>query len=271
LMLAIHSGHGEFARCVMSVSDSEDAFSLMNDAFNIAEEYQTPVIVMTDKHIAEGIYTQKPYGDRGSEIRRGKLITKPAELKKLKSADRYDPSAKDGISPRWLPGSEAATYVAQGDEHRADGSVDESAENAKAQMEKRMKKLEAMKRELPEPELFIEGRSQISDSSTDFDLLIVGWGSTKGAMLDVLTEICDLKSDISVGYLHYTYLWPLKTERFEKLTAKAKKVVFIEGNATGQLQMLLNQPGADHIRKYDGRPFFYNELRDALLSRLSRS
>ncbi len=263
LMLAIHSGHGEFARCVLSVSDSDDAFSLMNEAFNIAEEYQTPVIVMTDKHIAEGIYTQKPYDDaafRGqlSAINRGKLVTKSAELKKLKSSDRYDPSAKDGISPRWLPGSEAATYVAQGDEHRADGSVDESASNAKAQMEKRLKKLEVMKSNLPDAEL-------IGHQSPE--VLLVGWGSTKGIIEDVLKD--PALKHAKIGYLHYTYLWPLKTERFEKLSAKAEKVLFIEGNATGQLQMLMNQPQAVHIRKYDGRPFFYNELLKEISSHCS--
>jgi 2-oxoglutarate/2-oxoacid ferredoxin oxidoreductase subunit alpha len=262
LMLAIHAGHGEFARCVLSVSDSDDAFALMNEAFNIAEEYQTPVIVMTDKHIAEGIYTQKPYTGK-ADIKRGLLVTKPAELKKLKSTDRYDLHAEDGISPRWLPGSEAATYVAQGDEHSADGSVDESAHNAHGQMDKRLKKLEAMKKTLPEPELFraVSGKPlAISTNDSDVDVLLVGWGSTKGAVMDVLTELTANRQSLSIGYLHYTYLWPLKTERFEKLAAKAKKVIFIEGNATGQLQMLMHQPAADCIRKYDGRPFFYNEL-----------
>lgn len=260
LMLAIHSGHGEFARCVMAVSDSDDAFSLMNDAFNIAEEYQTPVIVMTDKHIAEGIYTQQPYAgikNQESRIMRGRLITDPDELKKLKSGDRYDPTAPDGISPRWLPGNEAATYCAQGDEHSPDGSVDESAKNAVEQMEKRMKKLDAMRKALPEPEFV---------GHADPEVLLVGWGSTKGAVEDVLKDpSLDGKK---IGYLHYTYLWPLKTETLEKLSAKAKKVVFVEGNATGQLQMLLNKPEADHIRKYDGRPFFYNELLEQISSHL---
>ncbi len=276
LMLAIHSCHGEFARCVMSVSDSDDAFSLMNDAFNIAEEYQTPVIVMTDKHIAEGIYTQENYQlhpSAGAEIKRGRLITKPPELKKLKSTDRYDPTAKDGISARWLPGSEAATYVAQGDEHRADGSVDESAANAIAQMDKRMKKLEAMKRELPEPELYEAASHQpiASSDNPEVDLLIIGWGSTKGAVLDVFASRGPETGDC-IAYLHYSYLWPLKTERLQAMMKKAKKVVLIEGNKTAQLGMLIRQETGidieDKILKYDGRPFFYNELLEKISSHL---
>ncbi len=261
LMLAIYGGHGEFARCVISVSDSDDSFALMNEAFNIAEQYQTPVIVMTDKHIAEGIYTQAPYKGK-AQIKRGRLVTKPAELRKLKSSDRYDPTAKDGISARWLPGNEAATYVAQGDEHRADGSVDEGAANAVAQMDKRLKKMVAMKKSLPEPEL-------IGHSSPD--LLVIGWGSTKSAIEDVLGSESLKKKKI--GYLHYRYLWPMKTDRLTKLMKKAKKVVLIEGNATAQLGMLIRQETGvdidDKILKYDGRPFFFNELLKEISSRIS--
>ncbi len=215
LFLAVHGGHGEFSRCVVSVSDSEDAFYLMNEAFNIAEEFQTVVIVLTDKHIAEGIYTQRPY-DMNAVIRRGNLITDPGELRQLRSTDRFDPAAADGISKRWLPGSEAATYVAQGDEHRADGSVDESSKNADEQMHKRMKKQTALLKAMPDPELYVlkNGKLEMSADDNKLDLLLVGWGSTKGAVLDALEN---LSTDSTVGYLHYTWLWPMNAERFEVL------------------------------------------------------
>src|SRR3989338_11308290 len=127
LLLAVGGSHGEFPRLVMSVSDAEDCFSLMPEAFTLAEESQLPVIGLTDKHIAEGLTTIPAFDQKRAEIRRGKLITDPKALKKLKSTDRYDPNAKDGITPRWLPGSEASTFNAQADEHNGDGSIDESA------------------------------------------------------------------------------------------------------------------------------------------------
>ncbi|HVW66200.1 MAG TPA: 2-oxoacid:acceptor oxidoreductase subunit alpha [Candidatus Peribacteraceae bacterium] len=272
LLMAVNTSHGEFARCVMSASDSEDAFHLMPEAFNIAEEFQTPVIVLTDKHIAEGIYTQKLYDQKKTKIRRGKLIVKAEELKKVKSSDRFDPTAKDGISKRWLPGAKAATYNAQADEHSPDGSVDESAHNAVLQMEKRMRKMDAMKQALPEPELFISGqRSEVRGQKDQaLDLLIVSWGSNKGVILDVLQESSFAKKKI--GYLHYTYMWPLKTERFEALSKKAKHVVFIECNYQAQLlQLLRMQCGTKEnkvLLKYDGRPFFYHELKEALMKHL---
>lgn len=252
LLLAVNTAHGEFTRCVLSVSDGEDAFHLMNEAFNIAEEFQISVIVLTDKQIAEALYTQAPYDQSKTKLNRGsKLVTSSSELAKLKSADRYDASVKDGVSKRWLPGAEAETFAAQGDEHDGAGVVDETAATAKAQIDKRLRKIEALKKSLPEPEVF---------GAKNPDILLVGWGSTKDTVLDALKDPALEKKKI--GYLHYTYLWPMKTDALEKI--KAKKVALVEGNATGQLGMLIRQECGLHIEKkilkYDGRPFFVDEL-----------
>jgi 2-oxoglutarate ferredoxin oxidoreductase subunit alpha len=259
LLMAVDTAHGEFTRCVLSVSDSQDAFDLMPIAFNLAEKYQISVIVLTDKQISEALYTQKPYEMKNATLDRGKLITDTKKLKTLKATDRYDPKAENGISPRWLPGSDAATYCAQGDEHSSDGTVDESARNALEQIEKRMKKMDALKKELPEPELF---------GAKDPELLVVGWGSTKGAVLDALKS--DDLSEKKISYLHYTYVWPLKTDVFDRLQRSAKRVVLIEGNYQGQLGLLLQQQCRasfhDKILKYDGRPFFYDEVVSSLLT-----
>lgn len=102
----------------------------------------------------------------------------------------------------------------------------------------------------------------MENSAKELDLLLVSWGSNKGVILDVLKDPA-LKGK-KIGYLHYTYLWPLKTELFAKISAKAKKTVFIEGNYTGQLQRLMSEVHGkimcESLRKYDGRPFFYNEI-----------
>lgn len=272
LLMAVNTAHGEFARCVMSVSESDDCFYLMNDAFNLAEEFQISVIVLTDKQIAEALYTQEPYDLKRIKIKRGSLITDPEKLKKLKGTDRYNAAAKNGVSPRWLPGAEAATYVGQGDEHSADGSVDETAANAKAQLEKRMRKMDALKAALPAPVLWrVEsGKLKMVNDEWAPDVLLVGWGSTKSVILDVLKS-----APTSIGYLHYSYLWPLRTERFRKLAKSAKKVILIEGNFNGQLGMLLKQECGtdikDKILKYDGRPFFFDELQQSLQSLLQTS
>lgn len=265
MLLACFGSHGEYPRLVMSVSDTEDCFSLMPEAFNYAEEYQLPVTVLTDKHVAEGLYMQPQYNMKKAEMRRGKLITAQKELDKLKSSDRYDPSVEDGVSPRWLPGSKAATYCAQGDEHDAEGNVDETGPNAVLQMDKRMRKMESMKQNLPDPVSFVveSGKWKEERDPKDIDLLVVSWGSNKGAILDSLCEL-------SACYLHYSYLWPLKTEKLMALASKAKKTIFVEATHQAQLAKLIKMETGfdfDHqILKYDGRPFFVDELSSQLLA-----
>lgn len=266
MLLACFGSHGEYPRLVMSVSDAQDCFDLMPEAFNYAEEYQLPVTVLTDKHVAEGLYMQPQYDMKAAQMRRGKLVTNQKELDALKSTDRYDPSVADGVSPRWLPGSKAATYCAQGDEHDAEGNVDETGPNAVAQMDKRMRKMDAMKAALPEPELFVmqNGECRMENADLTFDMLIVSWGSNKGCILDAAKEFSIQNSAFCIGYLHYSYLFPLKTEKLMELASKAKKTIFVEATHQAQLAKLIRMEcGLEFdktILKYDGRPFFIDEL-----------
>jgi 2-oxoglutarate ferredoxin oxidoreductase subunit alpha len=277
LLQAVNTGHGEFARCVLSVSNSQDAFDLMPIAFNLAERYQISVIVLTEEQIAEALYTQEPYDLQKAEIQRGKLVTSPEKLKALKSYDRYDPNAENGISSRWLPGSDAATYCAQGDEHDASGTVSEAWSNAKLQMEKRMRKFHACKSTLPQPRVNVtrhdeEGGHWIEEDD-EIELLVIGWGSTLGVMRDVMFSE-ELRSR-KIAYLHYTYLWPLCTQELQRLAERSKRIVLVEQNYQGQFGMLIKMECgldiADKILKYDGRPFFYDELLSLLLAQLGRT
>ncbi len=264
LLMTVYTAHGEFPRAVIGVSGSADAFPLFAGAFNLAEEYQIPVIVLTDKQLMEGLYTQEPFDPSAVSIRRGALVTDPAKLAKLSANDRYDPATKSGVSQRWLPGSEAQTFCAQADEHRPDGSSTEDAAVSQAQISKRLRKGDALKAALPEPEFF---------GSKQPDILLIGWGSTKTVILDALRD--EQLQGKKVGYLHYSYLWPLKTDTFVKLSKSAKKIVLVEGNAQGQLGSLLRQESGIEIRekilKFDGRPFFYDELIERLLPIVSKS
>jgi 2-oxoglutarate ferredoxin oxidoreductase subunit alpha len=273
LLMAVHGAHGEFPRCVMAVSGSQDAFLIMAEAFNIAEEHQISVIVLTDKQLGEALYTQQPYDQTQTQLRRGKLVTDPAELASLKPSDRYDPSVPDGISKRWLPGAKAATFCAQGDEHTPEGASSETAENARAQMEKRMRKMEGLRQALPDPQIITaEGEKEGAWEPTgDLDLLLVSWGSNASLIFDVLRSP-ELRGK-NVAYLHYACLWPLKTETLERLAKKAKRTALVECNAQGQLGQLIRMECGlaipDKILKYDGRPFFYDELLDRLSLLLS--
>ena len=237
LLQAASCSAGEFTRCVISVSNSQDAFDLMPVAFNLAEQYQISVVVLTDKQIAEALYTQHPYDLEKADIDRGRLVVDPEKLKLLKSSDRFDPHAVGGVSLRWLPGSEAATYCAQADEHNAMGAVDESCLNTKLQMEKRLRKFHGLKAGLPAPHLSISGRSakmtDWMDVDDEIELLAIGWGSTGDVFQDVMCS--DELRGRKIAYLHYTYLWPLRTQELQRLAKRSKRIVLVEQNYQGQL------------------------------------
>jgi len=273
LLQAASCSAGEFTRCVISLSNSQDAFDLMPVAFNLAEQYQISVIVLTDKHIAEALYTQRPYDLEKAEIDRGRLVVDPEKLQALKSSDRFDPHAQGGVSLRLLPGSEAATYCAQGDEHNSMGAVDESSLNTKLQMEKRLRKSQGLKAGLPAPRLSVGGRSAKAtdwmDGGDEIELLAIGWGSTGEIFQDVMCS--DELRGRKIAYLHYTYLWPLRTQELERLAKRSKRIVLVEQNYQGQLGMLIRMECGldipDKILKYDGRPFFYDELLSSVMER----
>src|SRR5712672_806646 len=270
LLQAANCSAGEFTRCVISVSNSQDAFDLMPVAFNLAEQYQISVIVLTDKQIAEALYTQHPYDLEKAEIDRGRLVIDPEKLKLLKSSDRFNPQAKGGVSLRWLPGSDAATYCAQGDEHNSVGAVDESSLNAKSQMEKRLRKFNGLRARLPAPKLSIGGHSTTTiDWMDEIELLAIGWGSTGDVFQDVMCS--DELRGRKIAYLHYTYLWPLRTKELQRLAKRSKRIVLVEQNYQGQLGMLIRMNCGldipDRILKYDGRPFFYDELLSSVMER----
>jgi 2-oxoglutarate/2-oxoacid ferredoxin oxidoreductase subunit alpha len=263
LNLAVYSAHGEFPRCVLAASDPATGFRLIQEAFNLAEKYQIPVIVLTEKQIAESHFqlSQLP---EAIPIQRG--LVEDAQLSQLEPSDRFQ-ITESGISPRWLPGQADATYVANSDEHLEDGSLTERALPSKAMYDKRLRKQEALLVELPEPELFGP------ESSVT---LFVGWGSVKNPILDVLPAWNERYPDQQIAYLHYEYIFPVKTARFNSLVSSMatslatslatpqQRVVLVEQNATGQLGGLLTQHTGyqftEKLLKYDGRPFFTEDI-----------
>ena len=250
LNLAMHGGHGEFARMVIAVSDPTDHFELIQHALNYAEVYQVPVIVLSDKVSAEQYQSIEPLQQGTVPIKRG--LVPAAELKNLENKDRYR-LTESGLSKRWLPGQSDAYYFANGDEHNEEGILDET-EAAGDMYAKRCRKLDLVAANTPEPEVYGE--------PSGATLSLVGWGSTKGPVLDAIDELAE--QGLQVNYLHYSYLWPLKTDRLDKFFADNPNVHLIEGNYTGQLGNLIEQQ-TNHkfngrLLKWNGRPFFTEDL-----------
>ncbi|MDO8669286.1 MAG: 2-oxoacid:acceptor oxidoreductase subunit alpha [Candidatus Buchananbacteria bacterium] len=243
LRFILHAHQGEFPRIILAPGDSEEAFYMTRLAFNLADRYQTPVVVLVDKYICESYISTAPFSTSGFRIDKGKLITKLQN-----NYSRYA-LQKDGISPRALPGS-GNYFTANSDEHDAMGLSAEDSDIRLDQMDKRMKKLETCaKLDMPKPSLY---------GSKNADITLVSWGSNKGPILDAIAELK------SVNYLHLNWINPFPTKTVESILRKAKKILNIECNYSGQMKGLIREKTGINIKhnllKYDGRPFYAEEI-----------
>ncbi len=268
LNYVINAGHGEFSKIVLTPGTPEQVFNLVQQAFNLADKFQTPVIVLTDKHLGESSFTvNKEVFNKIEKINKGKIIKeikkiKPEEIKGL--CKRYK-IENDGVSWRTLPGFNGGEhfvtgvehhengircgeYVANSDEHNEVGFSSELSEMRKKMMDKRMNKLEEIRKEIPLPKIY---------GSKNADITLVSWGSTFGACIDVINN------NKNINLIHFKYIWPLP-KNLDKFLSKFKKLILVENNKTGQLGKLIRQEtGIDiknKILKYDSRPFWNNEI-----------
>ncbi len=238
LLFAIHSGHGEFPKLVMAPSDAKDAFQKTVRAFNLADKYQIPVILLTDQFLADARYSYRDFEE--SLTTPAPHLADPSEIRDYK---RYQ-LTPSGISPRLYPGQSKHVVCVDSDEHDEQGHITEDlSETAQAMVEKRIAKFRGLKGEVNPPEEF---------QTEDAELILVGWGSSRGAVLEGIDLL--RQEDIRAGMIHFTELWPLPDYRFPE----GPSLWTVESNATGQLARLLRSEFGVSlergIRRYDGLP-----------------
>jgi len=249
LRFVLHAHHGDFPRIVIASGDGKEIFDHVMKAFNLAEKYQTPVVVLVDKNTNEDDQSYTYFDAANYKVDRGKFVDK-----KVEDYKRYALS-DDGISPRTIPGT-GNFFIANSDEHNEYGFSDEEAENRMQQHPKRMKKLETCeKNDMEPPQLY---------GPTSADLTIVSWGSNKGSILQAMKEFPN------VNYLHLTWMNPFPADAVKKVLDGAKKTLHIECNYTAQLAGLIREKTGielkDRYLKYDGRPIFIEEITEKIES-----
>jgi 2-oxoglutarate ferredoxin oxidoreductase subunit alpha len=243
LQFILHAHQDEFPRIVIAASDPVDAFYMTMEAFYIADKYQTPVVLLLDKNICDHEQSSPVFDVSAYRIDRGKYSTEV-----IPDYKRYSLS-KDGVSVRSIPGS-GNFFISNSDEHTEIGFSNEEADNRVAQMDKRMAKLDVCaKTDMPQPKLY---------GPKDAELTIVSWGSTKGSILPVLDGFSN------VNYLHIDWMNPFPSEFIGQVLNNAKDTIIFECNYTGQLANLIREKTGFEIKnkilKYDGRPFFVEEI-----------
>ncbi len=249
LRFAIHTSQGEFPRTVIAPGNLEECFCKTMEAFNLAEKYQIPAIIITDKYLAESHGTAEPFDQNRIPIDRGQLIT-DNEYTGEEEYKRHK-FTTNGISPRAMPGTKGAIVRTNADEHNEQGYTTEDPDLATKMADKRFKKLDALTKELENYE------TTKLYGPEEADATILAWGSTKGPIREAMKLLS--KEGIKINYLQILYLTPFPVTKVQKILKSAKKTIVVENNKTSQLTSLIREhllTTVDHkILKYDGRPF----------------
>lgn len=254
LMAMIYGTHGEIPKIVLAPSTVQEAFYDTAEAFNLAEEYQCPVIVLSDLQLSLGKQTVEPLDFSKVEIRRGKLVTEDLPEIENKGYFKRFEVTEDGVSPRVIPGMKNGIHHVTGVEHDETGKPSESAANRNAQMDKRFRKIENIKFNTP-----VHKHAPHEEA----DLLIVGFNSTRGAIEESMSRL--EQDGIKVNHAQVRMIHPFPTDELLPLVKSAKKIAVVENNATGQLAniMKMNVGHAEKVHKllkYDGNPFLPHEI-----------
>ncbi len=245
LLFAVNAGHGEFPKMVLAPADARDAFHKVVRAFNLADKYQMPVILMTDQFLHESLVSIESF-DFEREIPTCHL----ADPSTIQDYLRYQ-FTESGISPRLYPGQSTHLVAADSDEHDEAGHITEDlAGIAPAMVKKRLAKLALLRKEVAPPETYGVDQAEV---------VFVSWGSTRQAILEGMELL--RAGGLATGLIHFTELWPLPIFQFPK----NKRYWSAEGNATGQLARLLrSEYGLEfsgEIKRYDGLPLTGEFLR----------
>jgi 2-oxoglutarate ferredoxin oxidoreductase subunit alpha len=256
LLFAVHSGHGEFPKIVLTPGDIEEMYELTAEAFDLADIYQTPVIVMSDKLLSEShwsvskqkfeLWSRLYHEDRGKIV--SKLEARSGKYLRYKITD-------DGISPMLIPGYPGTYYQSNSYEHVEDGHTTEEAVVRINQVNKRNRK----------EEQYIKNHFKMPKIIGDIDsaeFVFVSWGGNKGAIKAAMEQLSNRA--IKAAYIHFTHVYPMDEEKVKALFSPKKQYILIENNSHGQFGRLLRQLTGINIDKkllkYDGRPIWVEEI-----------
>lgn len=232
LKFVISASHGEFPRMVIALRNPEDAFRQTIRAFDLADRYGLPVILLSDQYLADTSITTEPF--------------KYNEIK----FEREIPGRREGF-----------TITADSDEHDESGHITESADVRVCQMDKRLGKLELLKQELEEPEYI---------GASECDTLLLAWGSLWGPVKEAVEKLnSDNKG--KYGALVFGDVWPLPTGLLKEKAHYAARLINVEQNATGQLASVIAETTGlmchAGVLKYDGRQmnaqYIYSKVKES--------
>jgi 2-oxoglutarate ferredoxin oxidoreductase subunit alpha len=259
MLFMLYASQGEFPRFLLAPGTHEQAFETGWRAFNLAEKYQTPVLVLSDHYLAVARRTLD-VGDLdfdAVEIDRGALLDE-SEIDALVEPYQRFQVTESGVSPRAIPGHPKAVYVASSNEHDERGAITEEMDERVAQVDKRLRKMTAAAGEMSAPTFY---------GPSEAELTCVCWGTTYGPLREAVDRL-NAGGGTHANMLHMSDLWPFPVDAVSEALERAHRIVAVEANASAQLATLIRaQTGRavdDTILRYDGRSFTPGYILDRL-------
>jgi 2-oxoglutarate/2-oxoacid ferredoxin oxidoreductase subunit alpha len=250
MLFSLFASQGEFLRVVLAPGDPEECFNITGKAFNIAEKYQIPVIILLDKYLSESHFTCGSLDPRKIKTERKNLITSDSRIPD--GYLRYKDTS-DGVSPRPVLGLKKGVHIANSDEHDEYGFTAEDGHNRRMMTDKRFRKIGSLMTEIPPPRKY---------GPASADITLWSWGSCKGPVLEAMKILNHKEKRINL--IHFNHLYPFEHEMTEKYLEEANMNVVIENNKTSQLSKLIAMNTGHRIMnkilKYSGRQFLPEEI-----------
>ncbi|MGE5606220.1 MAG: 2-oxoacid:acceptor oxidoreductase subunit alpha [Bacteroidota bacterium] len=252
LELALYAGHGEFPRIILAPGNISEAFALTQKAFQMADQFQVPVFILTDQFLVDS-YCSVPAFDPF------KLGVKHQIVETIPGYRRYQ-ITDTGVSPRGIPGYGEGLVGVDSDEHDEAGHITEDLDLRVRMQQKRLRKMELIQSAVIPQELV---------GNPDYRVLVVGWGSTYEAVKEALAIL----NNKEIAFLHLKQVYPLAPE-IATFLKKAAQTIIVEQNATCQLGKLIRSTTGVSIEakilKYNGLPFSVEELADQIQAILTK-
>lgn len=257
LWLSVFGGHGEIPRIVLAPGSQEECYTLMIEAHHLADKYQCPVFFLTDLNLSEGrkAIPESFFLNQPVPIDRSTLVTED-DLRRDGAYARFEVTSS-GISPRLVPGTVGAVFKATGSEHDERGFVSTDPMIRKAQVEKRLRKMQTYLKE--------DGRAPQVFGKPAGKPVLVGWGSSRPVLLEAQQQLRRRGQDVAV--VHFTHLWPFHTEAAKPILERASTVIAVEQNFTGQLADVIQAYCLVPVRrilKYNGLPLYPVDIVDGV-------
>jgi len=263
LYLGFYAGNDEPPRFVIAPSSVEDCFYQMINAFNMAERYQMPVIVLSDQALAPRVETCPPFALDQVRLWKRQMADPGAG----NHFERYSVT-RTGVSPMTVPGMGGGQYVAEGLEHNEKGNPDDSPQMHETMMEKRWRKVDSARHDVFSLDNAVE-----EWGDRDAAIGIIGWGSSLGPVKEAMVRA--QAAGYRVAALFPKILFPMPDVRISRFIKGRRVIIIPELNMLGQLgrvvehrythQIVRDAVDIISLNKYQGLPFRPVEIFDEIV------